>query len=355
MSEVKDQLRQVPNDGVSYGVLQYLSHKLNRPARPTVIINHLGEHAEMQVWCDRIVETLEQSAQALHQAAPFKTVADYKYRLTQADLSKVNQYVADNNQSLSQLIDLTATQSAILFHHLQHPTSDQGLIVATVDLAESVDRTTLQQAWDALIKRHDSLRSHLMWEDLAAPLQVILEEVTSPIEYVDVDKIADGDSDRDSVTKRISDWKKDPSNLRLDLRSAPLNKLVCFDNNASECKLLLVCHHISLDGWSTSNLFSDLMEIYNDLANNRSTTLPQITPLATWKDAFDTVRDEYESLDFWNEYLSNLQPSKLKAGNAKRVPNSCGLSKTQRLQSTTTSSVSGRGYSVSTSSVAKSS
>ena len=369
MSEVKDQLRQVPNDGVSYGVLQYLSHKLNRPARPTVIINHLGEqeasqydnlvdvrfvregmraekserdclieinswiadgkleigysydgsnleHAEMQVWCDRIVETLEQSAQALHQAAPFKTVADYKYRLTQADLSKVNQYVADNNQSLSQLIDLTATQSAILFHHLQHPTSDQGLIVATVDLAESVDRTTLQQAWDALIKRHDSLRSHLMWEDLAAPLQVILEEVTSPIEYVDVDKIADGDSDRDSVTKRISDWKKDPSNLRLDLRSAPLNKLVCFDNNASECKLLLVCHHISLDGWSTSNLFSDLMEIYNDLANNRSTTLPQITPLATWKDAFDTVRDEYESLDFWNEYLSNLQPSKLKAGNA---------------------------------------
>ncbi len=360
MSEVKDQLRQVPDDGVSYGVLQYLSHKLKRPARPTVIINHLGEqeasdydnlvdvrfvregmraaeserdclieinswikdgkleigysydgsnlqYAEMQVWLDRLVETLEQSAQALDQATPFKTISDYKYRLTKADLVKVNQHVADNNQHLSQLIDLTATQSAILFHHLQNPSSDQGLIVATVDLTETIDRTILQQAWDTLTNRHDSLRSHFVWEGLSAPLQVILEEITSPIEYVNVDG--------DQIDKTITDWKNDPSNLSLDLGTAPPNKLVCFEYKPSECSLLLVCHHISLDGWSTSNLFSDLMKIYNGLANKKPATLPEITTLTTWKDTFDTVRDEYQSLDFWNAYLRNLQPSKLKVGN----------------------------------------
>ncbi|HJP37733.1 MAG TPA: amino acid adenylation domain-containing protein [Gammaproteobacteria bacterium] len=119
----------------------------------------------------------------------------------------------------------------------------------SVRLTGALDRPALSQAVDALVARHDSLRTTIAVPEsspAAEPLQHIAASMPVSVEYCG------------------SSWRlEDLIALPFDLRSGPLLRVHLIECGPDQHILLLVIHHIIADGWSMSVLFDELSQAYN--------------------------------------------------------------------------------------------
>ncbi len=361
MLDVKDQLRSVPDNGLSYGVLKYISGKLSGNPNANVVINHLGDSDRqssavfeevhflrknmrsdqserdylieinswieggefklafsfdekqldpkmMQSFCDNIIVTIRNLPYELQGTSSIFTRSDFRFIYSQEDLSTIELSSRDRNVEITDLIELSANQSALLFHHLQPHAQDEGLIVATADISGQIDEELFQEAWHTVVSRHDALRSFFLWESLSKPVQVICNSVDSSVEFVVIDEKINR-----SLEDTVTSWVKFQDQSNLDIQQPPTHKIACFHGNGLNGKLIFVCHHIYIDGWSTNNLFEEFQHIYEALNKNLDHALPLVPRLSQWKQKFDVRRTDPAILKFWQNYLNESKATYLKA------------------------------------------
>src|SRR3984893_13323162 len=90
-------------------------------------------------------------------------------------------------------------------------------------------------ALQAVIDRHDILRTGVVWEGLSEPVQVVWRQAALPIEEGELAMDADA-----SLQLRA---RLDPRHYRLDVRQAPLLRVFVAHDAARDRWLLLVLHH----------------------------------------------------------------------------------------------------------------
>jgi non-ribosomal peptide synthase protein (TIGR01720 family) len=352
--DVKEQVRQVPNKGISYGALRYLSGKLKGESNAYVTINHLGdlsqshyEHLsevtflnegmrsplserqslleinthidhgelvlnysydavlldnqemedilnEMHSYLVRIPETLSARETRV-------TPSDFNYVLSRGDLDHI---LENNDAELETIIPLTSTQSALLFHHLQAGSSDQGLIKASVILHGQVDQSRLQDAWQTLVETHDILRSYFLWEGLENSVQVVAKSIKSTIVFHDAQGMTG--EQREEFFQQIIDeeWSK------FKLNSPPIYRIICIKESDTLHHLILLCHHIYIDGWSTNVLFKDLVQLYISSDKQKVLHRPK---LINWYQQVESHRKAEDLKDYWERTMSTASPSLLKS------------------------------------------
>ena len=93
-------------------------------------------------------------------------------------------------------------------------------------------------ALQAVIDRHDVLRTAVLWEQLPRPVQVVYRQARLPVEEIALDPA------RDALrADQASGWSRERQ--RLDLRQAPLMRLqVAADPHSEQWYALLQLHHI---------------------------------------------------------------------------------------------------------------
>ncbi len=97
------------------------------------------------------------------------------------------------------------------------------------------------QALQAVIERHDILCTAMVWEGLDEPVQVVLRDATLAVDELDL-AAADGD-----IETQLRE-RYDSRHYRLDLRQAPLMRLVCAEDRANaRWVAILLFHHIAID------------------------------------------------------------------------------------------------------------
>ena len=107
-------------------------------------------------------------------------------------------------------------------------------------------------ALQAVVDRHDLLRTGFMWENLPAPVQVVFHDAPIPIEEVRLDP-ADGEA-AEQLRARFS-----PANSRLDVRIAPLMQLrVAHDAARDRWLVLMTAHHLADDYTSYRLMLSEI-------------------------------------------------------------------------------------------------
>jgi len=111
-----------------------------------------------------------------------------------------------------------------------------------------VDIDALRVALDGLVARHDVLRTtyHLRGDRV---VQVVADHHVLPMEVVD--GVADARAD---ALRR--------SREGFDLAAAPPVRCVVWRGGPDGDAVLLVIHHIAVDGWSLAPLFEDLTDLY---------------------------------------------------------------------------------------------
>src|SRR5262249_45493669 len=141
---------------------------------------------------------------------------------------------------------LAPLQEGILFHHLMSAEGDTYLqrILMAFDTRERLDR--FAEALQAVIARHDMLRTAVVWENLPEPVQVVWRQAPLAMEELELDPVDKGLSGADAVQQLLARY--DPRRIRLDARQAPVMCCIAAKHSANGRWLLLwLCNHLTID------------------------------------------------------------------------------------------------------------
>ncbi|WP_419789495.1 amino acid adenylation domain-containing protein [Pseudomonas edaphica] len=162
-----------------------------------------------------------------------------------------------------------------------------------------LDRSALQRSFDALIARHESLRTCLH-QDVDQVLQVVKPELHL--------EIAEGVGDRTQLEAQVQAEVAKP----FDLQQGPLLRVKLLQLAPDEHVLVLVLHHIVSDGWSMQVMVDELVQLYVGYSQGQDVRLPELPvqypDYALWQRSWMEAGEKERQLGYWVERLGGEQP-----------------------------------------------
>nr|QLY89264.1 pseudodesmin synthetase [Pseudomonas sp.] len=161
--------------------------------------------------------------------------------LSQEGIDRIVASVPGGVANVQDIYALAPLQAGILYHHIAASQGDPYVLQAQFAFASPERLAAFVLALQAVIERHDILRSAVHWQGLEEPVQVVWRQASLACEAVALDA-AEGD-----VLSQLHE-RFDPRRHRLDLAQAPLLRLVhAHDPLNRRVVALLLFHHLVLD------------------------------------------------------------------------------------------------------------
>ncbi|MFL5537410.1 MAG: amino acid adenylation domain-containing protein, partial [Longimicrobiaceae bacterium] len=152
-------------------------------------------------------------------------------------------------------------------------------------------------ALQAVIDRHDVLRTAMAWEELSEPVQVVWRHAPLPVEEVELD------AEAEDAPAQL--WRRyDPRSYRMDLGRAPLLRMgIAEDRARGRWLMLMLRHHLTSDHESLGVLQD---EISAHLLG-RESELPAPLPFRNYvaQARLGVSREEHER--FFRELLGDVE------------------------------------------------
>jgi amino acid adenylation domain-containing protein len=158
----------------------------------------------------------------------------------------------------------THQQEGVWFDHQLDPASTVYHIVFALELRGDLDVDALGRALHALVARHESLRTRFVAED-GVPRQVV-DPVPEP-RPLPVTPLAAAD---------VGAWLAGEVRRPTDLAVGPLFRAPLARVADDEHVLVLIVHHIVVDGWSVRILADELTRLYAAETGVRDARLPEL-------------------------------------------------------------------------------
>jgi amino acid adenylation domain-containing protein len=140
-------------------------------------------------------------------------------------------------------------------------------IPAAVRLNGGLDKAALEQAFSALVKRHETLRTRFASRE-GVPYQRIDEPAAVPLELIDLRGLESAEQERE-----VRQLAQKQASARFDLGQGPLLRAQLLRLNEQEHVLLLAMHHIVSDGWSRGVLIEEIAKLYTGFASGEPVEL----------------------------------------------------------------------------------
>jgi amino acid adenylation domain-containing protein len=162
-------------------------------------------------------------------------------RLSATDIERIVSAVPGGATNVQDIYPLAPLQEGILFHHLMASGGDIYLAHSLYSVGDRAQLDAYLRALQAVIDRHDMLRTSIHWEGLPQPVQVVWRQASVVVEEARFDA-AGGD-----VAEQLK-ARFDPRRYRLDVRQAPLMR-VCVAEDAPNRRwvVLWLSHHLLSD------------------------------------------------------------------------------------------------------------
>ncbi|MEP7122426.1 MAG: non-ribosomal peptide synthase/polyketide synthase [Byssovorax sp.] len=172
-----------------------------------------------------------------------------------------------------------------------------------LEVPGGIDAGAIEQALAGLLAHHDALRVRLDGDaqTFAAPGGAV------PLDRVDLAGVAEGDR------KAVIEKAAAEAQASLDLARGPVLRAVLFESGeGAPARLLLVIHHLAVDGVSWRILLDDLWTAYEQRCRGEAVALPpKTTSFKRWAEKLtEYARSEIvaEEREFW------LDPVRQRAG-----------------------------------------
>jgi amino acid adenylation domain-containing protein len=183
-----------------------------------------------------------------------------------------------------------------------------GEAFATIDyalrLTHPVDEHVLEGSLNALVERHETLRTSFAAPD-GSPRQLIAQEARVSLPVVDLRHLS-----RDECEAEVLRLATEQARRPFDLTVAPLLRAALVRIGLAEHVFLLAMHHIVSDGWSMRIFFYELREAYEALATGRRPALPplpiQYGDFAEWQQGRLEGGALDSQLEYWRRQLRDL-------------------------------------------------
>ncbi len=155
----------------------------------------------------------------------------------------------------------------------------------------------LQEAFDQIIDRHESLRTIFVLKN-GEPRQKIqsMEEQSFQLEFADLQETKE---QQNIIDQEVQNLAYHP----FDLQNGPLMKVKLLKLDAENHMLLFAKHHIISDEWSLQIFVKEVLSIYNALSENKEHNLAPLTvqykDYVAWKENELSVNGLVNHREFW--------------------------------------------------------
>src|SRR6185503_17597577 len=175
-------------------------------------------------------------------------------------------------------------------------------ISRAIRLKGALDLQALQQALNAILARHESLRTNFSSIE-GEPVQLVAPAREIEVPIVNLNELAD--AERENEARRlVSEAAARGFNLEVDA----LVRATLFRLSEEDHVLLLVMHHIVSDGWSMGILFRELSTLYNTFSTSRPSPLAklpiQYADFARWQREWLQGPTLEKQIDYWKQHLA---------------------------------------------------
>ncbi|MFG2115858.1 amino acid adenylation domain-containing protein [Streptomyces sp. NPDC048718] len=200
-----------------------------------------------------------------------------------------------------------------LFFHTAFDADGQDIytIQLALDFEGPVDPGLLREVCQALLDRHDSLRSRFRTDASGAPVRFVPHRV--PVDWRTADLSQTAPEDQETEAARLVEEERQ---RRFDTARPPLIRFLLIRLDEARWRFVLTNHHIILDGWSTSILLDELFRLYEAGSGVAATdVLPAAPSYTDYLDWLGEVDPQW-SQDAWAEALAGIEGPTLVAPRA---------------------------------------
>jgi len=357
LKAIKEQLRQVPHDGVGYGVLRYLCQESLPQGQ--IVFNYLGQFDQslsdstwhlaaddsgqavsLQGEREHLIEINGQTVDGRlsltwtysdeqYQAETIQWLADHyqqqlqlviehcathfgytpsDFPLTSASQNQLEQMAQRYGHNLADIYPLSPMQQGMLFHTLYAPDSGIYFEQLHCGLLGSLNVTAFRQAWQALLDRHPIFRT-AFWHQREQPLQLVYKQAPLHWQAFDWRELS-----AEQRTQELQNLITKERQQGFDLTKAPLMRVQLIRETDQQYRLVWHFHHLLMDGWSLPILLSELFEAYQAFCNHKTPSLPPSRP---YRDYIHWLsqQDSDAAKSYWQEQLHGFEaPTPLMLG-----------------------------------------
>jgi amino acid adenylation domain-containing protein len=175
--------------------------------------------------------------------------------LTSEEIERIVKVVPGGAANVQDIYPLAPLQEGILFHHLMEGESDPYILGSSYSFDSRQRLGSYLEAMQAVIDRHDILRTGVVWEGLSEPVQVVWRKAVLAVEEVALE-VGAGDGAR-QLRERYN-----PQSYRMDVQRAPMLRVaIAHDEEKGRWLMMLLQHHLIGDHVTTKAMQEE-MEAY---------------------------------------------------------------------------------------------
>jgi amino acid adenylation domain-containing protein/thioester reductase-like protein/non-ribosomal peptide synthase protein (TIGR01720 family) len=369
---VKEELRRIPHNGLSYGLLKYLlpqKSAFEGIIEPRLLFNYLGQfqsggyeteeifrlsnensgrcvsegnerksfhdlcfnceviNDELNIYCDysdhlldaskieilvnNFVESLENIVEHCCSISNVVyTPSDFPLAgVTLAQLKLISSQFEKEKISFVDLYKTTPLQSGMYFTDLYTTArSDRYVVSQVLSLDGDLNVDLLKRSWLVALKTIPILRTGFLNPNTLDTLH-LLQYVAQEVHFPwEERRLAEITDENTALDDVINEDRK----AGFSLDKPPLFRLKLLSSRDNYYYLLFSFHHIILDGWSVANLLSTVFSFYNQLKMDyEPAPLDAIPPFRSYINWLQN-QSEDESKKYWNILLRNCSETNLK-------------------------------------------
>jgi amino acid adenylation domain-containing protein/non-ribosomal peptide synthase protein (TIGR01720 family) len=199
---------------------------------------------------------------------------------------------------------LSFAQQRLWFLEQLEPGTAMYNIPLAVRLRGQVDPDVLERSINAIVQRHETLRT-VFRSHQGEPVQVILPELHIPLAIDDLREI--GDEEREAQAMRLA---REEARQPFDLATGPLLRVRLLQLADDDFIALLTMHHIVSDGWSMGVILRELAAFYHAFSGEQMPALPplsiQYVDFAVWQRQWLEGERLERQLDYWKTKLAGI-------------------------------------------------
>lgn len=247
--------------------------------------------------------------------------------LVKGDLSSLNdeqkQFLKDNKEGIISLIKSQtreiptiqkvdkniqlplsfSQQSLWLLDKINNGSSHYNL-TSTFKLTGKINYSALNQTFNTILHRHESLRSYFLVDESGEPVQYVQE--VNDFNVV-VEKV---DAATKNVQQYITEIVEQETFKVFDLSKDLLLSIRLLMTSKEEHILIVTMHHIASDGWSMGILVKEFNVLYNSYIKEENNPLPELSiqysDYAYWQRQWFKGEVLENQTAYWKKQLANL-------------------------------------------------
>jgi amino acid adenylation domain-containing protein len=180
-------------------------------------------------------------------------------------------------------------------------------IAGALRLEGALDEAALRSSFEALVARHEALRTVFRANADGVPEQILREHMELSIPLIDLSGVEPAERQAQARQQALR-----VSETPFDLGEGPLLRASLIRLDAQEHILVVVMHHIVSDGWSLQLVVDEFVAQYRARVLGESPQQPalpiQYADYAVWQRQWLEAGERERQLAYWTAQLGGVQP-----------------------------------------------